>query len=237
MKKTFVLLGLMAMAFSAYVSTADAGEVTFKVKFSLSGYYYGESSSSSNTVRGTTIQSQTETFVPFKITEADVLATYGKTVKNAYLTVLDPYSPTQRIVLISGTNTPIPVMTLALPAQVWGTSWKSVKAPSSSSEVDSTTIYLSGTTSIDGMWGVTNRDSLGTSIISLDLHAGGVETGGNSEYLKQGTRPRLSSTGTLNLSLVGLIGLIPPHKLTETVQPKMGVVTSGSLTANLVPVK
>lgn len=111
MKKVTLLMGAMAFALVAQTEAA-----TTKVTFTLNGYYQGDPKTTvTNKVSGGTILTDQAVVVPFKITDADVVAAFT-TNKGAYLIATNRSSSSSsanpnEIDLVDGTtNAPYKVL-------------------------------------------------------------------------------------------------------------------------------
>jgi hypothetical protein len=109
MKRTIALIATVPCLFSVCLQAASVDKVTLD----LAGFYQGPPTTTLRTNAGVVTFASTKVARPFRITSADILATYGKTPREAFLVATRMTNETDvpKIQIISGTNEPITIMT------------------------------------------------------------------------------------------------------------------------------
>ena len=239
---------------TAMVLNANADSALQKVTaINLTGYYQSGSSYSSTTNKsaGTVTWNESSTVTQFKITQDDIWNAYGKkanTTNYLIYTNFYQYSPIDytggyvyQVQLVSGSNTPIPVLTISDPVSVYSSTWSSTQKTNgtSGSSKGKQTSYTSLGASLptNVFWGgITNGATVTPKVTSLSLHGVGTTTlnsSGSWTYsTTAGSVDKNTSTTSTSLSFIGSGTLLLPHSKTNSSPGSATfVITSGSVTA------
>lgn len=232
MKKNIVLLGALAFAL---VAQTEAATVT-KVKFVFNGYYQGVTKTNSVGV----ITTRSSAMVPFKITDADVLAWNGASA-SAYLIAADPgdVGTVTEVDIVDGANT-----TKVLDLQTTGVSTyveKDAQYANGTTQwkyVDTRYSFNTCTLPESAIWGgVTKGTAVSTTFSGLSVNWAGVSKSSSAGVNGKPSSSAASHTGD---NVVGKVQLILPHKTTDEQLEEFtftGVIVSGAVRAAEVTVK
>jgi hypothetical protein len=216
MKKT---LALALIVTSAFVSQAADSKVTF----SLSGYYQGATTTSSNNVKGVITLSTNKVVAPFKLSSTDVLSAYGQTTKSAYLRTGVFTNDSMQVELVTSTLTNA-VMIITNITQIDAAKLKIVtKETTNSTTTETTTSYVAAKVFLlSDIGGSTNKGVVSVKLTALDLQGAGK---GTSSYTGKSTNSVETSTHTVHL--FGSAEVVPSHKTNAAPASATGVITSG----------